>query len=62
MQGCVEVYGSLSELSAQGVDLKQLLGLMNSPDSECKEDEFSITSQAGGMCMSILKMMSLVPT
>ena len=48
------MYGSQSELLAQGVDPKQLLGLMSDADTQEDKDQFSVHIQDVGMCMSVV--------
>ena len=49
------MYGSQSELLAQGVDPKQLLGLMSDADTQEDKDQFSVhIIQDVGMCVSVV--------
>ena len=48
------MYGSQSELLAQGVDPKQLLGLMSDTDTQEDKDQFSVHVQDVGMCVSVV--------
>lgn len=43
------MYGSQSELLAQGIELKQLLGLISHMDPQGDKDQFSVDIQAAGM-------------
>ena len=45
------MYGSQPELLAEGVDLKQLLGLITHTDSRSERDEYSISDQDDGRCV-----------
>lgn len=42
------MYGSQSELVAQGVDPKQLLGLISHTDPKEERDQFSVNLQEDG--------------
>ena len=42
------MYGSQSELLAQGVDPKQLLGLISHTDTKEERDQFSVNFQNDG--------------
>ena len=55
MQGGTEVYGSLPELVAMGVDPNQLLGLITHQKEEEDKEQFSIREdqelEDEGMCI-----------
>ena len=48
------MYGSQSELLAQGVDPKQLLGLISNTDSKKEREKFSINLQDDGRAFNII--------
>ena len=47
------MYGSQSELLAEGVDPKQLLGLMSDGDTQEDKDQFSVHVQDVGTCVCV---------